>query len=299
MYFPYDSPCNVQPTMAEPISVHLVAMTTRLDHMERLLEWILPNVISLMKDPVTTDWEDEIHSPAEQSFKLESTDLVKKLESFSWPEHTEIASIMHRLHLMQEEVDQKHSRKAGDFAEQRLKLEITDLVKKLESFSWPEHIEIASIMHKLHLMQEEVNQNDWVEMGLTGEPSYGLESYCFKNVSDVYDELRIARAAAMATCNYAQVSDEQQKLDTMIINGRNVVACTIIGNVSGCKLKKFVTLITACFQRDLSVTDPDLISQLCLARHKMWPCEEKKVKENSRRRTRRRSRRRTPLSEPE
>ena len=93
--------------------------------MERLLEWILPNVISLMKDPVTTDWEDEIHSPAEQSLKLESTDLVKKLESFSWPEHTEIASIMHRLHLMQEEVDQKHSRKEGDFAEQRLKLEIS------------------------------------------------------------------------------------------------------------------------------------------------------------------------------
>ena len=85
----------------------------------------------------------------------------------------------------------------------------------------------------------------------------------------------------------------------MIINGRNVVACTIIGNVSGCKLKEFVTLITACFQRDISVTDPDLISQLCLARHKMWPCEQKKVKENSRRRTRRRSRRRTPLSEPE
>ena len=272
--------------------------------MERLLEWILPNVISLMKDPVTTDWEDEIHSPeegdfAEQRLKLESTDLVKKLESFSWPEHIEIASIMHRLHLMQEEVDQKHSRKEGDFAEQRLKLEITDLVKKLESFSWPEHIEIASIMHKLHLMQEEVDQNDWVEMGLTGLPSYGVESYCFKNVSDVYDELRVARAAAMATCNYAQVSDEQQKLDTMIINGRNVVACTIIGNVSGCKLKEFVTLITACFQRDISVTDPDLISQLCLARHKMWPCEEKKVKENSRRRTRRRSRHRTPLSEPE
>ena len=195
MYFPYDSPCNVQPTMAELISVCLVAMATRLGHMERLLEWILPNVISLMKDPVTTDWEDEIHSPAEQ----------------------------------------------------RLKLESTDLVKKLESFSWPEHIEIASIMHKLHLMQEEVNQNDWVEMGLTGVPSYGVESYCFKNVSDVYDELRVARAAAMATCNYAQVSDEQQKLDTMIINGRNVVACTIIGNVSGCKLKEFVTLITAFF----------------------------------------------------
>ena len=247
MYFPYDSPCNVQPTMAELISVHLVAMATRLDHMERSLEWILPTVISLMKDPVTTDWEDEIHSPAEQSFKLESTDLVKKLESFSWPEH----------------------------------------------------IEIASIMHKLHLMQEEVDQNDWVEMGLTGLPSYGLESYCFKNVSGVYDELRVARADAMATCNYAKVSDEQQKLDTMIINGRNVVACTIIGNVSGCKLKEFITLITACFQRDISVTDPDLISQLCLARHKMLPCEQKKVKENSRRRTRRRSRHRTPLSEPE
>ena len=117
MYFPYDSPCNVQPTMAELISVHLVAMATRLDHMERSLEWILPTVISLMKDPVTTDWEDEIHS-----------------------------------------------REEGDFAEQRLKLEITDLLKKLESFSWPEHIEIASIMHKLHLMQEEVDQNDWVEI---------------------------------------------------------------------------------------------------------------------------------------
>lgn len=252
MYFPYDSPCNVQPTMAELISVHLVAMATRLDHMERSLEWILPTVISLMKDPVTTDWEDEIHS-----------------------------------------------REEGDFAEQRLKLEITDLLKKLESFSWPEHIEIASIMHKLHLMQKEVDQNDWVEMGLTGLPSYGVESYCFKNVSGVYDELRVARADAMATCNYAKVSDEQQKLDTMIINGRNVVACTIIGNVSGCKLKEFITLITACFQRDISVTDPDLISQLCLARHKMWPCEQKKVKENSRRRTRRRSRHRTPLSEPE
>ena len=253
MYFPYDSPCAVQPTMAEPISVHLVRMATRVDHVERALEWILPTVISLMKEPVATDWEDEIHS-----------------------------------------------REEGDFAEQRLKLEITDLVMKLESFSWPEHIEIASIRHRLHLMQEEVHQNDWVEMGLTGLPSYGVESYCFKNVSGVYDDLRVARADAMATCNYAKVSDEQQKLDRMIINGRNVVACTIIRNVSDCQSTEFITLITACFQRDISVTDPDLISQLCLARHKMWPCEQKKkVKKNVRRRTKRRSRHSSPFSEPE
>ena len=155
--------------------------------------------------------------------------------------------------------------------EQCLRAEITDLLSKLSAFVWPDRIEIASLIDRLRAMHEEVDV-----------------IHCFTSVASVHDDLKAARRNAMQTCD----KDQQEELDAMIPIVRNVVACAIVRHTERYPSTNFNALIDVAFNRTVDVTDPNLRSQLGLARKKLWPDEKKEPSSNRPMRRRRRTRNR-------